>query len=426
MERADHAKSIVIQLQNCLPDLLRAILKQLSLKSVSTKQQCFILLRHTTEALNGGLASDTQAICRAAVDALRSIETATSSSLSIAALSFLSAFFKNHSVRVFGPALDALVPAIVRCMKDKLQRINFEAFSTASSLARSVRPKGASSPSLTNYSEPIQALFVAATDVLADSSVDGEVRERALDALGNLLVHEGDLFTQSYSTCLPLITDRLSTETTATTAVQVIGKIADSSMCKGQIFDQWLLSVLPEVVVTLRRSRRASGKAHEFNCIRSIVTSVGTALPADTAANLLAELQRHIQTPQALTIIALILTNQPSSRPTVQSTILPNVLEAIKTPSIDPNFDEALTTFFGSYVDGDVDCVTRLVPTLIDNLGKAVSLPDATQGGTSAYATAARCIGAVVQHSQRNEAGILAVMQKTIRASQKHLDRAMS
>ena len=410
--------SVVSYLQNSLPSLLRGILKQLSSKSASTKQQCFVLLRYVVEALDGGLGSDSVAICNAAGSALRSVDSATTSSLSIAALTFLSTFFRHHSPRIYGSSLKTLVPAIVRCMRDKLQRISFEAFAAASSLAQSVHPLGTSSPSLANDSEPIKALFDAAVGVLGDTTVDGEVREKALDTLGNLFVHEGDLFVNSYSICLPLISARLQAETTASTAVQVIGKVADSPLCKGNVFEDWLREILPEVVTTIRRSRRASGKAHEFACLRSVLTRVGTSLSKQSANDLTAELQAFLDAPQTLSIIALILSNQPASRSVVEKQILPQVYGIITTPSLNPQLVDALGAFFGAYVDGDIDVATRLVPALIDNLGKGASLPDASRGGTSAYTTTARCIATVVAHSQRNEAGILSLLQKTIKVSQ--------
>jgi cullin-associated NEDD8-dissociated protein 1 len=400
-----------------LPQALRGILKQLSLKSSLTRQECFVILRQIAEILGGGLDSDANAICSAAATALRSVDSATTSSLAIAALSFLAVFFKHHSARAYAGHINDLVPAIVHCLKDKLLRINFEAFAAASALAQSIRPKGSASPLPNNFSQPVHRIFTATTEVLADTSVDGDVRERALETLGSLLVHEGDALASSYSVCLPLITARLANETTASTAVLVIGKVAESPTCTGSEFEKWLLDVLPDVVVALRRSRRVWNKNAEFACLQYILTRVGSTLPAETARGIVAELQPFIDTPTALQVVALILAQQPACRPVVEKQLAPQVMEVIKTPSVNLHLVDALASFFAAYVDGDIDCATRLVPALVDNLGKAGSLPDATAGGTSTYTTTARCIGVVVEHSQRNAAGVLAVFQKTIKVS---------
>ncbi|WVQ93760.1 hypothetical protein IAU59_000837 [Kwoniella sp. CBS 9459] len=409
--------SAVSYLRASLPQITRAILKQISSKSVLTRQQCFVLLREISKALGGGLDDASDAICTAAISAIRSVDSATSSSLSIAALSFLAAFFADHSSQVYSSYIVQLTPAIVRCMKDKLQRINFEAFSAASALARSARPENPAALLPSNFNQPIQQLFSAATEVLADNSVDADVREKALNTLGHLLVHEGDLFASSYSTTLPLITSRLSNENTATTAVNVIGKIAESPLCKGPDFEKWLLEVVSEVVVAVRRSKRSTVKNAEFTCLSHILTRVGSNLPEATAIGIVGELQPFIETPTALQIVALILTQQPACKETVDAQLSPRIMEVIRTPSVNLHLVDALSSFFAAYVDGDIDCATRLVPALVENLGKTSSLPDATRGGTSTYTTTAKIIGVVVEHSQRNVAGILAMFQKAIKSS---------
>jgi len=377
--------------------LLRATLKQLSSKSVPTRQQCFVLLKQTDEALNGGLEGEANAICTAATSAVKSVDTATSSSLAMAALSFLATFFAHHSGRIYASHLGELVPAIIRCMKDKLQRVNFEAFAAASSLAQSLRPQASASPLAVNYSGPIQDLFDATTGVLGDTSVDGEVRERALDTLGNLLVHEGDALAKSYASCFPLISARLATESTTLTAVHVIGRIAESPLCKGAEFNAWLLQILPEVVVALRKTRRSSSKNAELACLQAVLTRVGDSLPSDTAEALITELKQFIDAPLALSTIFLILSLQPQSRRLVEQQILPEVMDLIKTPSLHPAAVDALASFFGAYVSGDVDIVSGLVTNLTENLGAKAqgALPDATQGGTSIYGATARCVGVV-------------------------------
>ncbi len=399
------------------PDLLRAILIQLATKSVPTRQSCFTILRQVAQALHGGLDSEADRISSAAVAALRSADSASWSSLTMAALSFLAVFFRYHSPRYYSAHLLDLVPAIVRCMRDKLERVSFEAFAAGSSLAQAIRPKGSASPLQNNFAQPIQWLFSATTDVLKDSNVDGDVRERALETLGSLLVHEGDVLAGSSSICLPLIGSRLANDSTATTAILVIGKIAESTTCKGAEFENWLLEVLPDVVVALRKNKRSGGRSVESVCLQHILARVGSTLPVKTAKGIMTELKPFIDTSAALYVVALVLAQQPACRTTVEKQLLPPIMEVVKTPSINPHFVEALLSFFAAYVAGDADCATRLVPSLVENLGKAESLPDATRGGTSTYTTTARCIGVVVEHSQRNLVGVLTMFEKIIKVA---------
>lgn len=402
-------------LQATLPQVLRAVLKQLNSKSIATKQECFDILRLLSEVIAGGLEADSAQICSASVSALKSVDTATTSSLAISALSFLTVYFRSHPSRAYAKYLKDLVPAIIRCMKDKLQRINFEAFNAASALAQSIRPLGSASPIKSDLTGPVKTLFAATSDVMGDTTVDAEVREKALETLGNILVHEGDALTGTYEKSLPLITARLGNESTAITAVTVIGRIAESPLCKGNTVDKWLLEVLPEVVTVLRRSRRSTGKNTEYNCLSAILGRIGAKLPAATADSMIGELSPFLAQPTTIQTVGLILGKQPKARASVTA-LLPKVYEVIKTPmAANAHQVEALTTFFSAYVAGDPDSATQLVPQLVDNLGKSAKIPDAVQGGTGIYSTTARVIGAIVQTSPRNAAGVLALFQKTIK-----------
>jgi cullin-associated NEDD8-dissociated protein 1 len=398
--------------------LLQATLKQLASKSVATRQQCFELLRQTDEAQNGGLEGEADAICSAAATAVRSVDSSASSSLAMSALAFLATFFRHHSGRIYASHLNTLVPAIVRCMKDKLQRVNFEAFSAATALAQSLRPQGSASPLALNYSKPVQDLFTATTEVLGDTSVDGEVRERALDTLGHLLVHEGDALSKDYGTAFSLISTRLASEATAVTAVQVIGRIAASPLCKGKQFESWLLEVLPEVVTALRKTRRTASKNAEFSCLQSVLTRVGRNLPANTAEALVIELKQFIDAPMTLSTISLILALQPSSFGTIEQQILPETFQLLQSTDHIATVIDSLVSFYGFYTAANPSSAAALVSTCIDNIKPTTAgakLPDATTGGTITYTSTARCVGVIAEQSQGGLDGILSGFQKIVK-----------
>jgi cullin-associated NEDD8-dissociated protein 1 len=410
--------SVIAFLRPLVPTILRAILKQLSAKSSATRQQCFILLRQLTEALDGGLETEVSAICTAVISALRTADSSSTSSLTIATLSFLSVFFKRHIARSYASHVDDLVSAVIRCMKDKLQRVSFEAFAAASALAEAVRPvssNGSASPLASAFAQPIIRIFTATNQVLADTSVDGDVREKALETLGSLLVHEGDALSDSYQSCLPLITARLANENTAFTAVQVIGKIAESPICTGSAFDAWLLQVLPGVVIALQnqKSRRSAGQSAEFGCIQNILAKVGSALPVDTAEDIVTKLVPFIDSPSALHIIAILLANQPECCGLARVRVIPAVLQIIKNPTISTSAVHGMTSFFGAYIRGNQQDAEHIVKQLISNLGQAANIPDATQGGTSAYPSTAKCISTVRQFAPQSS--ILESLLSTIK-----------
>jgi cullin-associated NEDD8-dissociated protein 1 len=406
--------SAVQRLQACLPRFLAGTIKELSAKSLATRQQAFVLLRHAADILQGGLESSADAICNAVTQSLKSVDSATSSSLAIAALSFLSTFFATHHPRVFGAHVEALVNALTRCMKDKLHRISAEAFGAASSLANTARPKGSSSPLAVAFTGPIEKLSQATTDVLGDTTVDTDIRERALETLGDLLVHEGDILTQSYPTALPLIKARLSNEASATTAMQVIGRIAGAPTCGGQVFEDWLLEVLPDVMVALRRSKRSAGKNTEFVCLQHVLSRIGNSLPVDTADALVTELKAFIESPSALQAVGLVMEHQPGCRDTVTEQVLPSVKTMLATSSNNSLLNDSLANFCGSYVHGDSDTAVGFATELVANVKGGRSISEASLGGTSVSASTARCIGAVVAAAPGSSSNILALFQKPV------------
>lgn len=416
--------SATSRLQALLPQLLSAILQQLGTKSVATRQQCFVLLRQIAEILRGGLESSSDAICASATQAVRSVDSSASSSLAIAALSFLATFFSTHSPRTYASHIDTLVAAITRCQRDKLHRISAEAFGAASALAQTARPKGSASPLGSSFAKPIQSLFQATTEVLADTTIDSDIRERALDTLGNLLVHEGDSLTSSFPTALPLIKSRLGNEATSGTAIHVIGRVADAPTCAGSTFDNWLLEILPDILTAIRRNKRSSGKSAEFVCLQHVLTRIGPTLPVDTANALVSELKSFIEVPSALQAVALVMEQQPGCRKAVTEDLLPNVQQLVETPALSPHLVDSLVAFFASYVRGDPEVATRLVPEMVAKADAQGALPDATQGGTSVHTSTSRCIGAIVGASPRNAAGVIAAFRKTIKVS--NLARVLS
>lgn len=398
------------------PQLVKEILKQASAKSVITRQQSFTLLRQVIEALDGGLDAEADAICETAKGALRTSDS-TTPSLTIAVLALLTSFFHHQSARSYVSHLAGLTPDIVRCMRDKLQRVSFEGFACASALAQAIRPtKGSASPLRSGYDRPIKEMFAATCSVLGDSSVDSDVRERALVTLGDILVHEGDAVHDQLDTALGLITARLASETTASIAIEVIGRVAESTLCSGTAFDAWLLEVLSAVVVSVRRNKRSVSKANEFDTINSILRRLGASLPETIATGIVAELKPFVDSPAALETLSIVLQSQPASREAVTKQILPEVYNVV-TKSSSTVLITALTEFFGTYVDGDAGCAVKIVPALVANVGKNDAIPDATLGGTLAYSTTARCIGVIVQHSPSSVSKILTVFQRNLAVS---------
>lgn len=250
-----------------LPSLTRAVLKQSLTKSIQTKEKSFQLLKAIVEVSEGGLEAQASTVATSvqkafASTAVTATSTGSTTAVSLAAtvLSFLAAYFATHLVAVYGETLLQIVPSIVKTMSDKYQRTSIEAFNAAASLARGVRPNVAASstvaPLPAAQAKVIKALFDATSEVLAGTSADSEVKEKATLTLGEILVNEADALAEQIDQALPLVTARLNTEATQLAALHVIGRVAESQLCTGDVFDKWFLTVLETLPVLFRRSAR--------------------------------------------------------------------------------------------------------------------------------------------------------------------------
>ena len=276
--------SATAQLRALLPQITRAISKQLSSRSIGTRSQGFHLLQVVSDILPGGLDNDAGHLLAQAQSVIDAPDLASNHSIVSSALAFLATFFIRHSSKSYASFVARLSPGIVRCMKDRAPRISSDAFVCASSLASRARAKGSISPLSANISSPVTSFCQAAVEVLGSSSVDADVREKAMLCLGDLLVHEGDVLTDYYSGCLPLISARLANDSTSHLAISVIGSIALSPYCKGPRMDSWLESVIPEVLAALRHSKRPAGKTSAFANLQNIVHRCGSGLQTSTSS----------------------------------------------------------------------------------------------------------------------------------------------
>lgn len=250
-----------------MPNLTRAVLKQSLTKSIQTKEKSFQLLKAIVEVGEGGLDTQAGAVASSVQKAFASTAVTTTStgsttavSLAATALSFLAAYFANHPVAVYADSLPQIVPCIVKTMSDKYQRTSIEAFDAASKLARGMRPNVASPSAITPLPSAqvnvIKTIFDATCQILAGTSADSEVKEKATLTLGDLLVCEADALAQQVDQALPLLTARLSAEATQLAALQVVGNVAESAICKAAVFDNWLLTVLDTLPMLFKRSAR--------------------------------------------------------------------------------------------------------------------------------------------------------------------------
>ncbi|KAJ3341282.1 Cullin-associated NEDD8-dissociated protein 1 [Gonapodya sp. JEL0774] len=336
-----------------VPKLSKSVAKQISGKSIPTRQICFQLLKELVRVLHGGLDATFPMFVPSVVSSLSapSSSTATSSNLKIEVLDFLStAFSEQPDPNVFSGSLDKLVPAVVECCNDKFYKIVSEALQCATALVSVLRPveKDGTGVVVAVKAVPqdgvkhLMTLYNMVSVRLSTADADLEVKERALALLGALLSQAGDLFPadQLSSTVIPLLLDRLRNELTRLATVQVVNQVAAGPLAiAGTGLD--LKSVLPDIIgevsALLRKSQRQL-RVSSLSCLEELVSRYGRSGGISEASYLqiIAEVKPlmtntdwHVL-PLALSLLASIIYNAPVevvARNDVVSSLVKLVLE---------------------------------------------------------------------------------------------------
>lgn len=98
-------------LQVQIPDVVRAVHRQLKEKSIKTRQGCFSLLTELVLVMPGALDQHLSSLMPGIQYSLG--DKNTSSNMKIDTLAFLSTLLSNHNHQVFHPHIKALVPVSV-------------------------------------------------------------------------------------------------------------------------------------------------------------------------------------------------------------------------------------------------------------------------------------------------------------------------
>lgn len=396
------------------PSIVKAIVAQLTAKSLSTRQAGFALLHELIAVLQGGLESQIPLLVTRIETALKTSDSGLSGAatqLKIEVLSLLSLFFKTHHPKTYSDELGKLVPLIVSGISDRFNKIAAEAFVTASSLIKALRPVSPTStpstlpPPMVAY---LTQIYQATMQRLQGPDADEEVKGKGIQTLGTLLYHAGDYAAGDLSTALSFLRDRLKIEVQRIVTVQTVGLVASSPVLKGKEVDEWVLECLGEVSTLLRKVHRPL-KIAAFDSIDSLLTRTSsTSIPEEVSSNLLQDLEPLLTDqdvnllPHALNTTAHLLASSSSdSEIDIEDSLLPKIYQLVQSPLVQGPSLEGLLQFFKAYLKSGAEAkplLKQLGATAVNaEGGKKVA---AGQEGIQNLVTASRCIGMIVKESK--------------------------
>ncbi|XP_071111936.1 cullin-associated NEDD8-dissociated protein 1-like [Haliotis cracherodii] len=336
-------------LQTQVPDVIKAIHKQLKEKSIKTRQGCFSLLTELVLVLPGALTDHLTALIPGIQYSLG--DKNTSSNMKIDTLSFLNTILLHHPPAVFHPHIRVVVPPIVHAVGDPFYKITSEALLVTQQLVKVLRPL--ETQVSFDYKPYVKDLYGCTLKRLKAADIDQEVKERAISCMGQIICNLGDSLASELRECLPIFLERLKNEITRLTTVRALTMIANSPL---KIDIRPILTEgVPILASFLRKNQRAL-KLCTLLCLDVLVKNYGPALTPGMIADMMKEMPSLINendlhvSQLTLNLLTSISRIQKSSISNIQSEILPQILVLIQSPLLQGGALKALLEFFQSVV----------------------------------------------------------------------------
>jgi cullin-associated NEDD8-dissociated protein 1 len=344
-QRADDKDSPVAKLQSMVPKIVSGLSKELKQKSLKTRIGCFQLLKELVTVLPGALNEQIGAVVPAISAALA--DKGSSSPLKIEALEFLRVALPTHNATVFHPHMKGITTPVFKAVGDTYYKITAEALRVCCEITRVLRPQQNSS---FDYTPFVKDLYKATLDKLKATEVDQEVKEIAITCMGLIISILGDQLQANLEESLKILLDRLKNEITRLTAVKAFAQIAASPL---QIDTSLVLNdVLNEMATFLRKQNRQLKQAtltslsvivHNQASHKSVTALSDTILKEDAA--LISDSDLHLSH-LALRLATAILQVNTGSAATIQSTVLPQCLELLKSTLLQGMALESMLALF--------------------------------------------------------------------------------
>ncbi|KFV55793.1 Cullin-associated NEDD8-dissociated protein 1, partial [Tyto alba] len=376
-------------LQNQVPNIVKALHKQLKEKSIKSRQGCFSLLTELANVLPGCLADHIPALVPGIIFSLA--DKSSSSNMRIDTLSFLHVLLCNHQPEVFHPHIKSLLPPVVTCVGDPFYKITSEALLVIQQLVKVIRPLG---KSCTFDAKPyVKDLFSGTLKRLKAADIDQEVKERAISCMGQIIYSLGDHLSTDLQPTLKIFLERLKNEITRLTTVKALTLIASSPL---KIDLRPILGEgFPILASFLRKNQRALKlstltaldilvKNYSDSLKPAMIESVLTELPA-----LITENDMHVSQ-----VAIMFLTTLAKVYP---SCILAEIFQLVHSPLLQGGALSAIVDFFQALV------LTKTAAMGYLELMKQLTAPVYSSGSAGAavtlhkqaYYSVAKCVAAL-------------------------------
>ncbi|NXV75707.1 CAND1 protein, partial [Atlantisia rogersi] len=383
-------------LQNQVPNIVKALHKQLKEKSIKSRQCCFSLLTELANVLPGCLADHIPALVPGIVFSLA--DKSSSSNMKIDALSFLHVLLCNHQPEAFHPHIRSLLPPVVTCIGDPFYKITSEALLVTQQLVKVIRPLD--KPCTFDAKPFVKDLFPGTLKRLKAADIDQEVKERAISCMGQIIYNLGDHLSTDLQPTLKIFLERLKNEITRLTTVKALTLIASSPL---KVDLRPILGEgFPILASFLRKNQRAL-KLSTLTALDILVKNYRDSLQPAMIESVLAELPALITendmhvSQVAILFLTTLATVHPSCVSKMSGSVLAEIFQLVHSPLLQGGALSAIIDFFQALVQ------TRTPTMSYSELMRQLTAPVYSSGAAGAslplhkqaYYSAARCVAAL-------------------------------
>uniref|UniRef100_A0A0B7AHW9 TATA-binding protein interacting (TIP20) domain-containing protein n=1 Tax=Arion vulgaris TaxID=1028688 RepID=A0A0B7AHW9_9EUPU len=403
-------------LQSQIPDIVKAVHRQLKEKSIKTRQGCFSLLTELVLVLPGALDQHLSNLMPGVQYSLG--DKNSSSNMKIDTLAFLSTLLSNHNHQVFHPHIKLLVPPIVNAVGDPFYKITSEALLVTQQLVKVLRPLDVTSNF--EYKPYVKSLYICTVKRLKAADIDQEVKERAIACMGQIVANLGDNLQAELKECLPIFLERLKNEITRLTTVKALTLVAQSLL---NIDIRFILEEgFPILASFLRKNQRAL-KLSTLQCLDVIVKNYGSAVTGNMLADVMKEMSPLINendlhiSQLTLNLLTTISRSHKQSISNIQSEILPQILVLVQSPLLQGGALSAVLEFFRALIAlslprlGFRDLLQMLIMPVYD------TRPSSGPIHRQAYHSIARCVAALTEMSPLEASSIVSQFVNDIKGT---------
>ncbi|XP_039090218.1 cullin-associated NEDD8-dissociated protein 1 [Hyaena hyaena] len=345
----EQGETPLTMLQSQVPNIVKALHKQMKEKSVKTRQCCFNMLTELVNVLPGALTQHIPVLVPGIIFSLN--DKSSSSNLKIDALSCLYVILCNHSPQVFHPHVQALVPPVVACVGDPFYKITSEALLVTQQLVRVIRPLD--QPTSFDATPYIKDLFTCTIKRLKAADIDQEVKERAISCMGQIICNLGDNLGSDLPNTLQIFLERLKNEITRLTTVKALTLIAGSPL---KIDLRPVLGEgVPILASFLRKNQRAL-KLGTLSALDILIKNYSDSLTAamidavlDELPPLISESDMHVSQ-MAISFLTTLAKVYPSSLSKISGSILNELIGLVRSPLLQGGALSAMLDFFQALV----------------------------------------------------------------------------